>query len=306
VTDAANEGATGDVAVGSNDVGADVVAEEASESMPTEVVLDSGDAALTLEEAGVLAAELGATIIVVAGAQAVGKTTMAVTLWGQFLHGAFAEFRFAGSRSLDAFDQRQFAARLSSGNAHPETRRTEDEDLRLLHLRIATPDGALADLMPSDIKGEFFEDVINGRAVVPGLQELVARADKVVVAIDGAKIASLVDRASATFEAEQLIGGLTEPGWVHPDAPVLVLLTKHDLVCELETEAWYDGEADRLVTFAQRRGLTAVSSAKVRARPIAAGFEDLLRWMHAPVHRGTTIPADEPPTIRVFAAGVMA
>jgi len=304
VNDAADDGAGPEEVEGTNEA-VDDAAAEAPDPAPIDVVLDSGDAALTLREASELAAELGATVIVIAGAQGVGKTTMAVTLWGQFRHGPFAEFQFAGSRSLDAFDHRQFAARLSSGNRHAETLRTEDEDLRLLHLRVADPNGSLIDLMPSDIKGEFFEDVINGQSVTDGLQELVARADKLVVVIDGGRIATLVDRGAAIFDAEQLIGGLTEPEWLHPSSALLLLLTKHDLVTVREVEDWYDGEADRLCTFARERGLTAVSSAKVSARPVATGFDALLCWMHAPVHRGSGAVVADSASGRVFTTGVI-
>ena len=280
--------------------------ESLTELEPDDVVLDSGDAALSLREANELAGELGATVVVVAGPQAVGKTTMAVTLWGQFLHGPFGNFQFAGSRSLDAFDQRQFASRLSSRNRRAETLRTEDEDIRLLHLRVVDLHGTASDLLPSDIKGEFFEDLINGRPATDGLQALIARADKVIVAVDGAKVASLEDRATAIFETQQLIGALTEPGWIHRRTPLLLLLTKNDLVVDPEMDTWYDIETARLCTFASDRGLMKVSTAKVSARPVVIGFEELLRWMHRPVERGSGVTVNVRSGGRVFTSGIMA
>lgn len=281
-------------------------AEDVVAPPPTEVVLDTGDAALTVSEASQLAAELGATVIVVAGAQAVGKTTMAVTLWSQFLHGPFAGFRFAGSRSLDAFDRRQFASRVSSGNARAEMGRTEDEDIRLLHLRLADEKGCLADLMPTDIKGEFFEDLINGRPAADGLQRLVQRADKVIVAIDGEKVAALEERQAAVLEAELLIGRLTDGGWMHPDSTLLLLLTKRDLVNVAEVQTWYDERAEGLVKFAIDRGLTSVTSSYLSARSNPEGFDDLLRWMHVSVQRRRCVPVPVPTPGRVFVSGVVA
>lgn len=273
---------------------------------PSDVVLDSGDAALTLAEASSLAAEIGATVVLVAGAQDVGKTTMAVTLWSQFLLGPFAGFRFAGSRTLDAFDQRQFASRVSSGNSTADTARTEDEDLRLLHLRVADAEGRLYDLLPSDIRGEYFQDLVNGQPQVDGLRDLTRRADKVIVAVDGARVVSLEERQQAVLEARLLLGRLTSEGWMHPDSPLLLLLTKVDLATTGEDLDWYSAQEEALLEFAKDRGLSHTTAARLSARPTPQGFESLLKWMQAPVERQPFVTTQTHAGRRIFASGVMA
>lgn len=281
-------------------------ADEPPESPPTDVILDSGDAALTLGEANSLAAELGATVVLVAGAQEVGKTTMAVTLWSQFLLGPFAGFRFAGSRTLDAFDQRHFAARVSSGNPTADTARTEDEDLRLLHLRIADTEGRLYDLLPSDIRGEYFQDLVDGHRHVDGLRDLTRRADKVIVAIDGARVVALEERQQVVLEARLLLGRLTSKDWMHPDSPLLLLLTKVDLVTSAEDLDWYSTQEAGLLEFAKGRGLSHASAARLSARPTPQGLQSLLEWIQAPVARRPFVTASTRGGGRIFASGLMA
>lgn len=270
---------------------------------PLDVVLDGGDAALSIEEANLVATEFGTTVVLIAGGQSTGKTTMGVTIWSQFLEGPFADFRFAGSRTLDAFDQRHFASRVSSGNSHAETERTESEDMRVLHLRVASASQDVVDLMLSDIRGEFFEDLINGLPPTGGLLPLVRRADKVLVIVDGDRVAAAADRQTAIREARLLIGRLTDPGWMDSDTPLQVTLTKLDLIDSEATLAWYGDQETKLVRFAHDRGLVNVTAARISARPTPIGFEDLLVWIVAPAYRPELVRVATPQSGRVFLTG---
>lgn len=274
-----------------------------------DIVLDAGYQALRLVDASAVAADIDAAMILIAGPQDAGKTTLLVQIYAQFLHGPFTDFRFAGSATLDAFDRRHYLARVSSGRSTADTERTEDEDLRVLHLRLANGVGAHQALLLSDIKGEVFEDLLLGNGVADGLVQLAQRADKVALVIDGERIAELATRQGAVFQARQLIGALSEPGRVRAESPMQIILLKRDLLND-EQLAWFEAESAKLQQFATSRGLIAVTGAAISARPkdhgLPVGLEDLLHWMVAPVDRPAVLTTRRSATGRIFATGVIA
>jgi hypothetical protein len=274
-----------------------------------DIVLDAGYQALRLVDASAVAADIDAAVILIAGPQDAGKTTLLVQIYAQFLHGPFAGFGFAGSATLDAFDRRHYLARVSSGRSTADTERTEDEDLRVLHLRLADDVGAHKALLLSDIKGEVFDDLLLGNGVADGLAQLAQRADKVALVIDGERIAELSTRQGAVFQARQLIGALSEPGRVRAETPMQIILLKRDLLND-EQLAWFEAESAKLRQFATSRGLLGVTGAAISARPkdqgLPVGLEDLLHWMVAPVDRPAVLPTRRAATGRTFATGVIA
>ena len=277
---------------------------------PDWVVLDNGDASLDLTDASRVAAEIGAIVILLAGAHDAGKTTLLVELYAQFLDGPCRNLRFAGSKTLDALDYRQFASRLGSGNEVPNTERTGETDMRLLHLRLSDQKGNHKALMPSDLKGELFEDLIAGVDSVDSIIPLARRADRTIVLVDGERIADPALRQSATLRVRQLIGALTESGGLCLYNPLLIALSKKDLLDETSV-AWWDVEAQGLVEHARRRGLTNVERMEVAARPAnhtaPIGLVDLLEWMWASIDRlPVTAPKVAPPSDRVFLLGTLA
>ncbi len=63
-------------------------------------------------------------VIVLAGSEASGKTTLLVSLYERFQEGAFTEYLFAGSRTLLGLEMRCHRARIQSGASKPDTERT--------------------------------------------------------------------------------------------------------------------------------------------------------------------------------------
>jgi len=274
------------------------------------VVLDNGEESLDLVEASVVAAEIDATVILVAGVQDSGKTTLLVELYAQFLKGTCGGLRFAGSKTLDALDYRHFASRVDSGNPEAETERTQDSDMRLLHLRLCDQDGNHQALMPSDLKGELFEELINGREIVENVIPLARRADKTILLIDGGRVAKPASRQSAIRKARLLIGALTEPGGLHHDSPLLIALSKRDLLDEAAA-AWSEAQSRGLAGHALERGLAHVRYLEVAARPKngakPTGLVDVLKWMWEKVDRpAVTSPTVPPQSNRVFVTGTLA
>lgn len=251
-----------------------------------------GAESLTWKEADRVAARHGAMIILVAGNQESGKTTLLLQLWAQFLRGPFAGYRFAGSETLDAFDDRHYPCRVDSGNPYPFTEHTTDTDTRFLHLRVADKDGERQALLMTDLWGELFKDIAMGAKVADRVP-VAPKADKTIVIIDGEEIAGETKREAAMRNAKTLIGAFAAEGGLRLDAPLMVLLSKSDAL-DSKHMAWYGERVSKLVEFIEAAGFARVEEHRVAARPLDAdpnGLERVLEWMCA---RETPVPVVEP------------
>lgn len=262
-----------------------------------------GDQSLSLHEADSLAHQYGATVVLVAGEEKSGKTTLLVELFARFLHGRFDGYAFAGSATLDAFDARHFEARVKSGHSHPTTKRTQEEDMRLLHLRLVKSAEQRA-LMLTDVKGETFEEVMHGQPV--GVQIPIApRVDKAIVLVDGRKVRDPQVRQIVIRNARTLIGGLfgTAEG-LRKGTPVMIVVTKTDLLGPAEL-AWFDDNVRSVVELAANRGAGPVELHRLAARPhedpeAPIGLEVILRWIWEDDAPRATVPTSARPDDRVF------
>ena len=240
-----------------------------------------GDQALSLTAANDIAAMAPSTVVLVAGDFASGKTTLVVELWAQFLDGPVADWNFAGSRPLVALDRRHQPSRVSSGRAEATTERTRDDDMRLLHLELADDAGSYRNLLLSDVKGEFFGDLIAGRSVDEAVP-LAKRADLCVLVIDGSKASDTAARSECVWRSRLLLGALTEDGGLVGGTRLLIAVSKSDLLAEPEKSS-LQALISPVLTFAEGRGLRPeivfISARPEKAEDEPQGLQFVLKWM---------------------------
>lgn len=239
-----------------------------------------GAEALTLDDAGRLMAKHRCTVALIAGEAKAGKTTLVVELYARFLLGPYGNWQFAGSHTLRALDIRHFTAQQASGNSEPYTGRTQDEDMRLLHLSLEAESDSRS-LLFSDVRGEFFDEVIDGAPVAESVK-LAPRADRCIVTIDGERLAQSGAAETAFMRARMLMGGLMEAGGLDAHTPIAIVCTKWDQVEEGRRPAILR-RAEKLAVYAASSGRTAkVFAVSVRPGPPVApieGLEELLEWL---------------------------
>jgi len=257
-----------------------------------------GAESLTLSEANNVAARAGCDVVLVAGEFESGKTTLLVELYAQFLHGPVGNWEFGGSSTLAAFDRRHLPAREASGEPRAHTKRTEEEDMRFLHMRLGGADRHV-DLMLSDVRGELFENVVDGADVADQIP-VAARADKCVVLIDGRLLADHGERARAMYRARLLCGGLMDVGGVARQARIAVVVSKADLLGG-DDRSWVREQIAALEQFWRERGFGATGM-ELAARPEdplrdPEGLKELLEWLVAVSDRSTS-PSDPPVEMR--------
>ena len=233
----------------------------------------------------------GATLVTIVGERDSGKTTLICSIYERFLKGSYADHLFAGSWTLVGLEKRSHHARAESGRAQPDTPRTPiSEGLRFAHLGFMKigRESRRADLMLSDRAGEVYGRARSNSALVPELIE-VFKADRLVLLLDGARVASAVNRAGAVQAVRQTLRSFIDGQGLCRTSRVQVVLTKIDLLARHAEKAAVDEMLSKFIDclkadFAPR--LAELSFWEVAARdplgefPVAHGIEPLFRdWV---------------------------
>lgn len=203
-----------------------------SSHTPVAMVPLPGADEFTLETASEVTYAALTRLIVIAGEADSGKTTLLASLTDRFQKGQFADYYFAESRTLLGFEKRCHLARLSSGGIKPDTERTKPSvEHKLLHLTVRSikSDDFIQDLLLTDISGETFrlaKDYIEECQKL----ELLWRADRFVLLIDGEKLASPTQREEAYQGGALILRRCLEAGMLDRSSFVDVLFTKYDLI----------------------------------------------------------------------------
>jgi hypothetical protein len=151
-------------------------------------------------------------VIVLAGPNDSGKTTLLASLFESFFTNALASYLFCHCETLRAFDRRCHLSRTDSEMS------TEPQDL-----------------LVSDIRGELFKKAIRTQAEAQRIRVL-KRADHLALLVDGEKIASLSSRNQVSVAAGMTLRSFIEGGMIGRQTLVEVLFTKDDLIRVTEQE----------------------------------------------------------------------
>jgi hypothetical protein len=168
----------------------------------------------------------------------------------------------------------------------------------LLHLRVRRPDGILVELLISDLAGEQFERVREGR---PLLAELpwAARSDCAVVLVDGAALGTPGESEIAVTRAERLILALQASGAVRESARIALVLTKGDALGSSGEQALARHETP-LAEIARRLDPEATW---LRTAALGAGDDGLsalLAWLCVEDRPRPALPPSEVPATRAI------
>jgi hypothetical protein len=161
-----------------------------------------------------------------------GKTTVMCALYDQLLRGTYADVGFAASRTLVALEKRMHPARVESGRTVPDTPRTSISDgLKYFHFAVARSDDPLArsDLFLSDRAGETYRKARSNTALVGDLTE-IPQADRIVLFIDGGKVADSAEQAGTLQGSRQLLRVLLDQDAIGKASVVQVVTSKIDVI----------------------------------------------------------------------------
>ena len=120
----------------------------------------------------------------------------------------------------------------SLGRATPETAHTSlQEGLRYFHFAVAPngQPGKRTDLLLSDRSGEVYRRARNNSTVVGTLPE-IPQADRIVLLLDGRRVADPIERNGAIQSARQTLRVFLDNDALGPTSIVQIVTTKFDLI----------------------------------------------------------------------------
>ncbi len=182
---------------------------EAIEPYPSEMYHFHSGEKLTGDEASRIMNAVPARVVLCAGAQSAGKTTLLARIGELFRAGTFKRFRFAGSKTLCAFERASWLATIASGADNPDTKRShrveKDTFYHLQVKRLGSVEHRF-DVLISDLPGELFPEVLATKEIC-GEQLALACADHLVLFVD---CASMIDSAKRHDERDSALSFLEQ------------------------------------------------------------------------------------------------
>ncbi len=237
----------------------------------------SGEA-LSLAAANRLLRERPARLVALVGERGSGKTTLIGALYDRFQRGEYGGFSFAGSRTLIGFDRVWYLARAAAGATADTPRTSLADGLQFYHLRLAHG-GERRDLLLADRAGETYTAARGDQKLAKDLME-VARAECVLLLLDGERVANVLERTQATEAVRQSLRAFLDAGMLGKESVVCVVETKGDLLLGAH-DAYLEEFWGRLVRdFGKRTGRLLRARIAARARKVeiapALGVDSLL------------------------------
>lgn len=261
---------------------ADAISTDAEENVetadvteaPTFIELFPGGA-LGPADADAVTLRSPAQLIVLAGAEGSGKTTVLVSIYERLSLGGFASFQFAGSRSLLGFEEICHLNRLKSGNARPDTQRTVPvEEAAYYHFALSRK-GQRQHVLLSAVSGELFRLARNAREDCARLTFLL-RANTIAVLVDGARLVVPESRENAVSDAAGILSSFLDAEMLGPHTRVEFVFSKLDRVVaagDAAEDLLKKTEAKLETKF--RRHVPGLVFRRIAARPDAASGSDL-------------------------------
>jgi hypothetical protein len=191
---------------------------------------------LSVAEADALLRWRAANLITIVGERNGGKTTLVTEIYNRFLRGPFADRLYCDSRTLAGFEQKGFQARMASGLAAADTRRTSARDgLRFFHLATAPAmqPAHRTDLLISERAGETYRQVRDQPARAADLVE-ICKCTNLVFIVDGARVANRLMRPEAFASVRNMMRAFLSGNVLPANGHVQIVTTKYDLLDQLE------------------------------------------------------------------------
>ncbi len=231
---------------------------ETDEVSANSVKLPAGDV-LRPEEVEVFQLWRAPIYVAIVGDNESGKTTLIGALYDRYMRGPFSGYHFAGSRTLMGFEKCWYLSRVDCDIGKAKTEHTSRQiGLHYFHLALVRGEGdTLRHLLISDRAGEVYRDARDKPDVVPSLTELNI-AHRVVLLVDGARIATLSEQADTLQGARQSLRVFLDHGGLDCRSNVNVVVTKSDLIANSATKPLIES---RLESF--RQGLKRDFSARL-------------------------------------------
>ena len=265
-------------------------------SLQDKYQINSGEA-LNSSDIYRIAAKESTRMIVLVGPVASGKTTMETSLYQLFQNSPVNDFCFAGSYSLQGFEQRAFYTRIKSKGNEPTTQRTSLEDNQaFLHIRLWNRNNnVISNLILVDISGEAFTNHIGQVDEAKISFPFIERADYVVGIIDGEKLCNKKTRNSIVSEMIEMIRTFWDAELITDGCVLQIVFSKFDLFSKVENHNLILEKIKQQIVARLSELFMDIEYYNVAAMPstidefsVGYGLEDLLQgWVRKHVRKSS-------------------
>ena len=262
-------------------------------SLQDKYQINSGEA-LNSSDIYRIAAKESTRMIVLVGPVASGKTTMETSLYQLFQNSPVNDFCFAGSYSLQGFEQRAFYTRIKSKGNEPTTQRTSLEDNQaFLHIRLWNRNNnVISNLILADISGEAFTNHIGQVDEAKISFPFIERADYVVGIIDGEKLCNKKTRNSIVSE---MIETFWDAELITDGCVLQIVFSKFDIFSKVENHNLILEKIKQQIVARLSELFMDIEYYNVAAMPstidefsVGYGLEDLLQgWVRKHVRKSS-------------------
>lgn len=230
--------------------------------------INAGDA-LNCKEVYQIAAKEQTKMVVFTGPVGSGKTTIEASIYQLFQRAPVDKLYFAGSKTIQGYEQRVFFTRLSSKGNKPETPRTSrNSDNVFLHLRIWQSDRErYNNLLFADLSGESFETHIGQVEQVKTKFAFIDRADYIIGVLDGVLLQDKRKIQSTVTGMCELIRTFYDAELINEECVLQVVFSKCDKLYELENARQIIDRVKRLVEGRLKELLSRIEYFEVAAMP---------------------------------------
>lgn len=265
-------------------------------SLQDKYQINSGEA-LNSSDIYRIAAKESTRMIVLVGPVASGKTTMETSLYQLFQNSPVNDFCFAGSYSLQGFEQRAFYTRIKSKGNEPTTQRTSLEDNQaFLHIRLWNRNNnVISNLILADISGEAFTNHIGQVDEAKISFPFIERADYVVGIIDGEKLCNKKTRNSIVSEMIEMIRTFWDAELITDGCVLQIVFSKFDIFSKVENHNLILEKIKQQIVARLSELFMDIEYYNVAAMPstidefsVGYGLEDLLQgWIRKHVRKSS-------------------
>lgn len=195
------------------------------------VYMPSGEALSIQGTYSIMAKEI-TRLIVVIGPFESGKTTLETTLYQMFQSGKLEDFYFAGSKTLQGYEERAFLTRINSGRTKPDTPRTTNGiPAQFLHIRVYNvKEGIFYNLLFADIAGEDYDSCLADSDEMKRQFPYFINADFFVALIDGKELKDRGKRFSLPENLKLMFRTIVDANLCKRESRLQVVTSKYDLV----------------------------------------------------------------------------
>lgn len=191
----------------------------------------SGEA-LSIQDTYSVMAKEKTRLIIVIGPSESGKTTLETALYQMFQSGQLENYYFAGSKTLQGYEERAFLTRTNSGRTKPDTPRTSTGvQEQFLHIKVYNvEEETYYNLLFADIAGEDYSNCIANSDEMKKQFPYFKNADFFVALLDGKQIKDKVKRYSIPENLKQMFRTVVDSDLCKTESILQIVTSKYDLI----------------------------------------------------------------------------